>query len=92
MSVTIVLAGECIPAFIALVTDLWRRPGGLDVHSRGGRKRRRVRVMEDSRSDKRGRGDVLVLMGRTVVTLLVLLLLRLLRGIQLEGLWLWVAG
>jgi len=72
MAVTIVQAGKRSAAFIALVTKGWRGRG-LDCRPRSGRKRRRVRVLENSRRDERGCGDVLKLVGLTVVVLLALL-------------------
>ena len=57
MAVTIVQAGKCSAASITLVTKGWRRRG-LDSRLRSGRKRRRVRILEDSRGDEWGRGDV----------------------------------
>jgi len=92
MTVTIVQAGECSAAFIALETNDWRGRG-LNGRSRGVRKRRRVWVVENSRDEGWGRGDVLDLMGLTVVILLALLLLLLLllllvRPVGLERWWL----
>ena len=74
MAVTIVQAGKCIAAFIALETRGWGR-SFLSVRQRGVRKRRRVRVVENSRDDKRGRGNVLELMRPTDVIRLALLAL-----------------
>jgi hypothetical protein len=98
MPVTIVRAGKCVPTFIALETNGWRGRV-LDRRSRGGRKRRWIRVLEYSRSDKRRRGDVLDLIRLTVVTLLALLLLMqalllllLMRRVGLERWWLWITG
>ena len=70
MAVTIVQAGKRIAASITLVTNGWGRRG-LDCCPRSGRKRRRVRVLENSRRDEWGYGDVLI--RRTVVILLALL-------------------
>ena len=69
MAVTIVQAGKRSAASITLVTKGWRRRG-LDSRPRSGRERRRVRVLEYSRRRERGRGDVLKLVGLTVVALL----------------------
>ena len=90
MAVTIVQAGECSAAFITLETRGWRRRGGLNGCPRGGRKRRRVWALENSRGDERGRGDVLNRLRLTAVILLTLLLrgLLLVWGIGLEGWWL----
>ena len=77
MAVTIVQAGKCVATFIALET---RGCGGrgLDVLAWGGSERRWVRVAENPRGDKRGRGDVLDLIGLTVGIRQALLLLVLL--------------
>ena len=72
MAVAIVQAGKGSAAPITLVTKGWGRRG-LDCHPRSGRKRRRVWVLEDSRRDEWGRGDVLELIRLTVVILLALL-------------------
>jgi len=94
MPVTIVRAGECRAAFIALVTNGWRRRGRLDGRPRGGRKRRRIRVLENSGRDERGRGDVLDLMAglAVAVILLALLLLLWVHSGGLDRQRLWVAG
>ena len=76
MAVTIVQAGKCTAAFIALETRGWRG-SFLSVRQRDVRKRRRVRVVENSRGDKRGRGNVLDLMRPTAVIRLALLVLLL---------------
>ena len=93
MAVTIVQARKCVPTFIALVTN-GCRGRVLDGSSRGGRKRRLIRVLENSRSNKRGRGDVLDPMSLLALlllmrVLLLLLLLLLLRCVGLERWWLW---
>ena len=93
MAVTIVQTGECVPTFIALVTEGWRGRV-LDGRPRGGRKRRRIRVLKNSRSNKRGRGYVLDLMSLPAVILLallrLLLLVLLVRRVGLERWWLLV--
>ena len=91
MAVAIVQAGKCAAALIALETNGWRRRV-LDGRPRGHRKRRRVRVMENTRGDERGRGNVLNLRGLTVVAFLgrLLVLLDGVRHVGLHGWWLWV--
>ena len=88
MTVPVVQAGKCTPAFIALETDRCRGRG-LDGRTRGGRKWRRVWVMEDSRYGRRRRGNVLDLMMRLTVmvllALLPLLALVLVRRVGLQG-------
>jgi len=66
MAVAIVAAGKISPALIALEAN-WRRGRNiLDRRPRGGRERRRVGALENSRFDQRGRGDVLNLIGPNV--------------------------
>ena len=74
MAVAIVQAGECSAAFIALEPRGWRGRGGLNGRPRGGRERRRVWVLENSRGDEWGRGDVQNLISLTAVVRLALLL------------------
>lgn len=92
MAVTIVRAGECVPTLIALETNLWGR-SVLDSRPRSHRKRWWVRVVENSRSDKRRRGDVLDLMRLLTVIVLLgwqIMLLDLVRHVRLQRRWLWV--
>lgn len=75
MAVTIVAAGKRSPALIALEAN-WRRGRHiLNGRPRGRREWRRVGVLENSRFDQRGRGDVLNLIGPNVAVPLRLLLL-----------------
>lgn len=92
MAVAIVLTGEGSAALIALETDGWWRGRVLASRPRGGREWRRVGVWKNSRGDRRGRADVLDLIGLRVIALcrrLLWLLDRVHHG-GLDGLWLWV--
>jgi len=75
MAVTIVQAGKRSAASIALVTNGWRGRR-LDCCPQSGHKRRWVRVLENSRRDERGHGDVVKLIRLMVVILPTLLLMH----------------